>query len=66
MAVTEKIKSIVGFLTQGFEQRDDLFEDMADEMEMEYGVDDNLALAPSYSQSYPTRSERQEIGRAHV
>ena len=59
MAVTEKLKSIVGFLTQGFEQRDDLFEDMADEMEMDYGVNDNLALAPSYSQSYQPRSERQ-------
>lgn len=57
MAVTERIKSIVGFLTQGFEQRDDIFEDMADEMEAEYGVEDNLALAPSYS--YQTRNDRQ-------
>ena len=29
MAVSEKIKSLVGFLTQGFEQRNDVFEDMA-------------------------------------
>lgn len=59
MAVTEKIKSIVGFLTQGFEQRDDVFEDMVDEMDMEYETDDNLALAPSYSQPYQSRAERQ-------
>lgn len=58
MAVTEKIKSIVSFLTQGFEQRDDIFEDMADELDMEYGIENNLALAPSYSNSYETREER--------
>lgn len=59
MAVTEKIKSIVGFLTQGFEQRDDIFEDMADELEMDYPTDDNLALAPAYSNNYVSRSEKQ-------
>lgn len=58
MAVSEKIKSLVGFLTSGFEQRGSVFEDMADELEMEYPVDDNLALAPMYSNSY--RSERSE------
>lgn len=58
MAVSEKIKSLVGFLTQGFEQRDDVFEEMAEEMEMDYPVQDNLALAPSFSNSY--RSERAE------
>lgn len=60
MAVTEKIKSIVGFLTQGFEQRDDIFEDMADEMDVDYPTQDNLALAPSYG-SYQTRSERNDL-----
>lgn len=60
MAVTEKIKSIVGFLTQGFEQRDDVFEDMADEMDVDYPVQDNLALAPAYS-SYQTRNERNDL-----
>lgn len=56
MAVSEKIKSLVGFLTQGFEQRDDVFEDMAEELEMGYPVEDNLALAPEYTNSY--RNER--------
>ncbi len=58
MAVSEKIKSLVGFLTQGFEQREDVFEDMADELEMDYPTDDNLALAPAYNTSY--RSERND------
>lgn len=57
MAVSEKIKSIVGFLTQGFERNDDMFEDMVEEMEMEYGVEDGLALAPS--PVYQSRHERQ-------
>lgn len=62
MAVSEKIKSLVGFLTQGFEQRDDVFEDMADEMEMDYPVESNLALAPSYSNSYRNdRSDRNDL-----
>lgn len=52
MAVSEKIKSIVGFLTQGFEQRDSVFDDMVDELDMDYPVQDNLALAPAYSNSY--------------
>lgn len=58
MAVSEKIKSLVGFLTQGFENREDVFEDMADELEMDYPVESNLALAPSYSSSY--RSDRHD------
>lgn len=59
MAVSEKIKSLVGFLTSGFENRGDVFEDIADEMEMDYPVEDNLALAPSYAAPY--RNERQEL-----
>lgn len=46
--VSDKIKSIVGFLTSGFESRDDIFEDMASEMD-EYPVSDNLALEPMYA-----------------
>lgn len=59
MTVTDKIKSIVGFLTQGFEQRDDVFEDMADELGMEYPIEDNLALAPMYSNNYQPRIDKQ-------
>lgn len=46
--VSDKIKSIVGFLTSGFENRDDIFEAMESEMD-EYPVSDNLALEPMYS-----------------
>lgn len=62
MAVSEKIKSIVGFLTQGFEQRDGVFEDMAEELEMDYPVQDNLALAPAYANSYRAdRGDRSDL-----
>lgn len=48
MAVSEKIKSLVGFLTSGFENRDDIFEEMTDELDSSdmYETDSNLALAP--------------------
>lgn len=65
MAVSEKIKSLVGFLTQGFEQRDDVFEDMADEMEVDYPVEDNLALAPAYSNSYRNENKNELKVVAH-
>ena len=41
MAITEKIKGIVDFLTQGLEQRDDVFENMMDEVDDEYETEDN-------------------------
>ena len=53
--VSDKIKSIVGFLTSGFESRDDIFDDMANEIE-DYPVNDNLALEPMYS-STPVKSQ---------
>ena len=47
MSVSQGIKSIVGFLTQGFEQKeDDIFEDMQNDFE--YQTQDNLALEPLY------------------
>ena len=61
MAVSEKIKSLVGFLTSGFEQRDGVFEDMAEELEMDYPVEDNLALAPSYSNSYKNERDLKVV-----
>ena len=45
--VSQGIKSIVGFLTQGFEQKeDDIFDEM--QSELEYSTQDNLALEPMY------------------
>lgn len=47
MAITDGIRGIVDFLTQGIESRDgdDIFTDMVEDSE-EYMTDDNLALAP--------------------
>lgn len=59
--VSDKIKSIVGFLTSGFENRDDIFDDIASEME-EYPVSDNLALEPMYS----SRSSQQTTPASNV
>ena len=59
VAITEKIKGIVDFLTQGLEQRDDVFENMMDEVDDDYQTDDNLALAPSYQQSpFQSKNDR--------
>ena len=47
--VTDKIKSVVDFLVKGFEPRETIFDEMADEMNEEYPVQDNLAIDPAYS-----------------
>lgn len=57
MAISEKFRGIVDFLTQGIEPRDDIFEDMRDDVEGDmYETSDNLALAPM--QSYSSKNER--------
>ncbi len=63
MAITEKIKGIVDFLTQGLEQpSDEIFEDMMNEAGDEYETEDNLALAPSYQQSpFQQKNERNDL-----
>ena len=43
-AVTDKIKSVVDFLVKGFEPRETIFDEMAQEVEDDYPVQDNLAL----------------------
>ena len=47
--VTDKIKSVVDFLVKGFEPRETIFDEMAEEMSDEYEVQDNLAVDPKYS-----------------
>ena len=50
MAVADKFKSVIDFLTSGFDNREDsIYEEMMDE-NCEYPVEDNVALKPSYSQ----------------
>ena len=47
--VTDKIKSVVDFLVKGFEPRETIFDEMAQEIDEDYPVQDNLALDPAYS-----------------
>lgn len=47
--VTDKIKSVVDFLVKGFEPRETIFDEMAEEMGDEYETQDNLAIDPKYS-----------------
>lgn len=47
--VTDKIRSVVDFLVKGFEPRETIFDEMAQEIEEDYPVQDNLALDPMYS-----------------
>lgn len=47
--VTDKIRSVVDFLVKGFEPRETIFDEMAEEMGDEYETQDNLAIDPKYS-----------------
>lgn len=56
MAVSEKFKGILGFLTSGFEGKgQDMFDSMIDDLEPSYPVQDNLALEPVYNQPQSSR-----------
>ena len=51
MAVADKFKSIIDFLTSGFENREDsIYGEMMEEAD-EYPVQDNLALNPSFEKT---------------
>lgn len=47
--VADKIKSVVDYLVKGFEPRETIFDQMAEEIEEDYPVQDNLAIDPAYS-----------------
>lgn len=47
--VTDKIKSVVDFLVKGFEPKESIFDDLAEEMNDEYEVQENLAVDPKYT-----------------
>lgn len=47
--VTDKIKSVVDFLVKGFEPRETIFDEMAQEIDEDYPTQDNLAIDPAYS-----------------
>lgn len=58
--VTDKIKSVVDFLVKGFEPRETIFDEMAQEIDEDYPVQDNLAIDPSYSYQ-PTVEKPNDI-----
>lgn len=60
VAVTEKIKSMVDVLVRGFDQRENVFEEMGNDVEeyAEYPTQNNLALEPNFS--YRERNDRTE------
>ena len=62
-SVSDKIKSIVGFLTSPFEsgKEDDFFGDLQEEFETGSETDRNAALEPAFKQTSPIRNERKVI-----
>ena len=64
MSISQGIKSFVGLLTQGFEQKEeDIFETMQDDLE--YPTQDNLALEPLYGSRVREREERESKVVSH-
>ncbi len=59
-AVTDKIKSVVDFLVKGFEPRETIFDEMAQEVDEDYPVQDNLAIDPAYSYQ-PVQDRTNEL-----
>lgn len=58
--VSKGLKSIVGFLTQGFEQKeDDIFDEM--QSEFDYPTEDNLALEPMYGSRESRNTESKVV-----
>lgn len=52
--VTDKIKSVVDFLVKGFEPRETIFDQMEEDINEDYPIQDNLAIDPAYSYQAPT------------
>lgn len=58
MALSEKFKGIVDFLAQGMGQNEDQFGDIIDEINEDYPIEDNLAIAPAYQRGFTTTPDR--------
>ena len=64
MSISQGLKSFVGLLTQGFEQKeDDIFDEM--QGDLEYPTQDNLALEPLYGSRVREREERESKVVSH-
>ena len=60
--VTDKIKSVVDFLVKGFEPRETIFDEMAQEVEEDYPVQGNVAYEPDYSyQTAPDKTNELKV-----
>lgn len=60
--VADKIKSVVDYLVKGFEPRETIFDQMAEEIEEDYPIQDNLAIDPAYTySSSPDKSTEMKI-----
>ena len=59
--VTDKIKSVVDFLVKGFEPRETIFDEMAQEADIDYPVEDNVALQPEYSYNNLQLTEQMKL-----
>ena len=58
--VADKIKSVVDFLVKGFEPRETIFDQISEEIEEDYPVQDNLAIDPAYSYQ-PSMDKTNEL-----
>lgn len=58
--VTDKIRSVVDFLVKGFEPRETIFDEMAEEMGDVYETQDNLAIDPAYSYQETPKFDRTQ------
>lgn len=63
VAVTEKIKSMIDVLVKGFDQRENVFEEMENDAQDydEYAVEDNLALRPNFSYKEKNNQELKVV-----
>ncbi len=62
--IANKVRGWVDYLMQGFDQKETVFEDMLDDFEDEYEVQDNLALKPAYN--YEPKMESRYEHRSNV
>lgn len=64
VAITETMKSLVGFLTSGFERDDDMFETIGEELNSpEYATERNLAYAPEPTYEKKERPELKVVAQ---
>ncbi len=61
MAVADKFKGIIDFLTSGFDREDSIYDEFMDD-DPNYPVRDNLALEPNYTQEN-TKQQNNKVAQ---